>query len=288
MSRATGLKGDLALAGHGTTGKKTGRTLRSTGWLKVSGGAAVLALAVYAVNAAVGIVHPASTWGIWYGAVATGLLVVALAYGVRRRTLFIRAAGPSRGYLLAHVYGGALFLLLALMHSGFTLPEGVITWILWVLGLWVVGTGFLGVAIQKWCSASLAQLGTEVQLGRIGELSESLRGQAEQVAREAGGLIQDFYVSELAPAMEAPRFRWRSLTGFVRDRNQRFGYMRSVVAPERQDNLEELRRLVRARAEMDVHFALQSVLRRWLWLHVPTAVMLAAVLALHIGVTLYY
>ncbi|NNM34565.1 MAG: hypothetical protein HKO53_15910 [Gemmatimonadetes bacterium] len=88
--------------------------------------------------------------------------------------------------------------------------------------------------------------------------------------------------------MAPPTFRWRSLAGFVGDRKQRFTYMSSVVAPERQESLEELRRLVRARAEMDVHFALQSVLRNWLWLHVPTAVMLAAVLGLHIVVTLYY
>ena len=288
MSRAMGMEGDLAMEGRKMPRQRTGRALRSTGWLKVFAGAAGLALAVYGLNAAIGVVHPASTWGIWYGSVATALLLVALAYGARRRTLSVRAAGRSRVYLLAHLYGGALFLLLALMHSGFALPEGVLTWILWVLALWVVGTGFIGVVAQKWCAAALAQLTTEVQLGRIGQLSEDLRRQAEEVAREAGGLIQDFYQSELAPTMRPPSFRWRSLAGFVSDRNQRFNYMSSVVAAERQGSLEELRRLVRSRAEMDVHFALQSVLRNWLWLHIPTAIMLAAMLALHIVVTLYY
>ena len=285
MSATTRADGELSVP---VKPRRNSGVLRSTRALQAFVAATGLALAVYILNAAIGVVSPASTWGIWYGTLATVLLVAALAYGLRRRTLAVRRVGPSRVYLLIHLYGGALFLVLALMHSGFSTPQGPLTWILWVLSLWVVGTGILGVALQKWSAAALAQLTTEVQLGRVGDLGGELRDRADQVARDAGGLIQDFYASELAPVMGAPAFRWRSLAGFVDDRSQRFAYMASVVADNRRDDLDELRRLVRANGELDVHFAVQSVLRNWLWLHVPTAIMLTALLGLHIAVTLYY
>ncbi|MDH3223786.1 MAG: hypothetical protein OEO23_08720 [Gemmatimonadota bacterium] len=251
-------------------------------------GVLLVALAIYLVNGLVGVVSPDSAWGIGYGIASTALLLAALAYPARRRTLSARTIGPSRTYLLIHLYGGTLFLVLALMHSGFGMPQAPLTWILWLLAIWVVGTGVLGVLIQKWGAASLGQLTTEVQLVRIPELVDQTRAKAEDVARNAGGLLADLYASELAGAMHTPIFRWRSFAGFVDDQATRFEYVRAMVPPERHESLDALRRLVRAKAEMDVHFALQTVLRKWLWVHVPTAVMLAAVLGLHIFVTLYY
>ncbi len=264
------------------------RAVRSVRSFKVFAGALVVALTIYLVNGLVGVVSPDSAWGIGYGIGATALLLAALAYAVRRRTLSARTVGPSRTYLLIHLYGGTLFLVLALMHSGFAMPQAPLTGILWLLGIWVVGTGVLGVLLQKWCAAALGQLTTEVQLVRIPELVEQTRAQAEEVARTAGGVLGDLYASELAGAMRTPTFRWRSFAGFVDDQAARFEYVRAMVPPERHESLEALRRLVRAKAEMDVHFALQTMLRKWLWVHVPTAVVLAAVLGLHIFVTLYY
>ncbi|MGI9625437.1 MAG: hypothetical protein ACR2QM_01260 [Longimicrobiales bacterium] len=250
--------------------------------------AVALSLLVFALNGVLGVVAPSSTWGIWYGVFATGLLLAAMAYAGRRRRMNIRKLGPSRTYLLVHIYGGTLFLLLQLMHSGFRLPDGLLTWSLWLLSAWVVLTGVLGVVMQKWLAVMLNQLRTEVQLSRIPALVAEIQGRAEEVCDEAGTVVRDLFTAELQPALVHPTFSWRSFGGFVDDKANRFDFVRTLVPSERHPQLDELRGLVRTKAEIDVHYALQTVLRRWLWLHIPAAVLLCGLIVLHIFVVIYY
>ena len=264
------------------------RLLRSHRSMRAFAVLAVLAVATYAANGLFGEISPASVWGIWYGVAATLLLVAAMGYAGRRRALAARTLGPSRTYLLVHLYGGTLFLLLLLMHSGFSLPEGPLTWLLWLLGVWVVLTGLCGVALQKWCAATLSQLRTEVQLQRIPDLVTELKGRGEDVASDGSAIVKDLFASELAPALAAPVFRWRSFAGYVDDRESQFDFVESIVPGERRAALDQLREIVRTKAEVDVHYALQTALRRWLWVHVPAALVLTGLIALHVFVVVYY
>ena len=52
--------------------------------------------------------------------------------------------------------------------------------------------------------------------------------------------------------------------------------------------LDELQQAVRTKAELDVHFTLQSTLRTWLWVHIPPAIALLALVVAHIGLVLYH
>ena len=249
----------------------------------------LMAAIAYVANGVFGEISAASIWGISYGVAATVLLVAAMVYPGRRRALKARRLGPSRTYLLVHLYGGTLFLLLLLMHSGFSLPEGPLTWLLWLLGVWVVLTGLGGVALQKWCAATLSQLRTEVQLQRIPDLVAELRKRGEDVASDGSAIVKDLFASELAPALASPVFRWRSFAGYVDDRESQFDFVESIVPDDdRRDALDQLREIVRTKAEVDVHYALQTTLRRWLWVHIPAALALTGLIALHVFVVLYY
>ena len=49
-----------------------------------------------------------------------------------------------------------------------------------------------------------------------------------------------------------------------------------------------LERLYSAKLDLDTHYAWQTVLRTWLWLHVPAAVLLLVLVAIHIATVLIY
>ena len=64
------------------------------------------------------------------------------------------------------------------------------------------------------------------------------------------------------------------LRGTALGRAREFQQLRTTLSAEAQSSLDELQRLYRVKLEMDSHYGLQQLLRGWLWLHVPTAVVL--------------
>ncbi len=250
------------------------------------------AIVAYFYGSLVGVPSPRTKLGLGFGVAATVALGVVMLYTGRRSLPSVRALGRTSRYLEIHLYGGALFLLLSLMHTAFRLPQGILAWWLWVLSLWVVMTGVAGLALQRWIPRLLdSGLSLEVNLQRIPELVEETRVRAENVARGAGATVRSFYARELAPLMAAPRPRMPEalgLWGSPPGRSTEFQRLRTTLSGEAQSSLDELQRLYQVKLEMDSHYGLQRLLRGWLWLHVPTAVVLVTLLILHIFFSLYY
>jgi hypothetical protein len=247
---------------------------------------------VYALNIMFGRVHPGSTWGLGYGIAAAVLFVAVFLYGVKRRTMKVRALGRAWYYLQFHVYGGALFLVLMLMHVRFEVPHGVLTWWLWALSLWVVGTGLLGIVIQKWIPTLLAgAVRTEVNYDRIPELVADIRERAEKVADGADYAVQEAYRDELAVDLEAPQFKpiyFLGIAGGLRGKASLFNSLRRMHTAEERERVTKLEELYSAKMDIDAHYTLQKALRGWLYLHVPVSVIALGLLGFHIFTVLYY
>ncbi len=266
--------------------------IQSPQWFLGFGIAVAVCLVVFVLNIVFGRVHPSSTWGLGYGITAAVLFVGVFFYGVKRRTMKIRALGRAWYYLQFHVYGGTLFLLLMLMHVGFHVPHGVLTWWLWALSLWVVGSGLFGIVLQKWIPTLLAgEVQTEVNYARIPELVDDIRARAEAVAESADFAVQDFYRKQLAPDLAAPHFRpiyYLGIAGGLRAKTKLFASLREMQPAEERIKLDELEELYSAKMDIDAHFTLQKALRGWLYLHVPVSVIALALLGFHIFAVLYY
>lgn len=266
--------------------------IQSPAWMAVFGVAAGLCLLVYAANIVFGRVHPGSGWGIAYGIAATVLFVGILFWAVKRRTMQIRALGRAWPYLQFHVYGGSIFLLLMFMHTGFQAPHGVLTWWLWALSIWVVGTGLLGIAVQKWIPTLLnSGLSTEVHYGRIPELVKTSNERAAALVQDSDPVLREFYRKQLAPVLEAPRPRliyFFDITGGSHVLLKQFVFARELVPEGEEPILDELEEIYRTKIEMDAHFTLQRALRWWLYLHVPVSIVIVALIAFHIFAVLYY
>jgi hypothetical protein len=250
--------------------------------------AIVVAGAAWAANLAFAEVQAGNTWSLAYGAGAAALLVLAAGYGVRRRMMRVASrfrAGSAAGWLGLHVWGGSLFLLLMLMHSGFRLPSGVITSGLWWLGWWTVASGIAGRTLQRWIPRMLASgLTTEVLYERIPELVEDLRERAAEVAVGAHEAIVALHRG-LETELAAPRRRWLffvDITAGRESRRREFRHLRRLLGDEDRERLDRLEGLYRTKLEADAHYTLQQALRLWLYLHVPGALLLVALLAAHL------
>ena len=260
-------------------------------WLLAFLAAAALALAAFAVNLAVAEARPGSPWGLTYGTLATVLLAAVALLSARRRT-FRSGLGRTQTWVQLHVYGGALFALLVLMHAGFSWPRsGLNRWLL-ILSLWVAASGLAGVALRKWLPRVLASgLTTEAIYERIPELTAVLRRRAEELVAAAPGPVRDLYRRSLAPLLAAPRFRWiyfADVTGGIANRLRELDYLAARVPEEARGVLDELRALVRTKLELDAHFTLQRPLRWWLYAHVPPSLVLMLLVAVHLLAVLYF
>lgn len=258
---------------------------------RIFAAAGVVSVVAFAWLARSGL-EPGSSAGVGFGVAAAALLLVVMLYSVRRSVPGVRSLGPARPYLEAHLYGGLLFLLLVLMHTGFGLPSGALNVTLWLVAIWVVASGLVGLALQAWLPRLLeAETSLEAHLERIPELVEEVRGRADQAARDAGRRVESFYDRELAPEMAAPPpgpgvllARGRSL----RRRAREFTHLERMVEPEAVPALEELRRLHRTKLDLDLHHTLQRTLRVWLYLHLPLGIVLLALFGLHLFFILYF
>lgn len=252
----------------------------------------VLSVASYIVLSFIGDVAPRSTAGVGFGIAATVALAVVMLYSARRSMPAVRALGRTRKYLEVHLYGGFLFLVLLLLHTDLGLPSGMLTSLVWAVSLWVVLTGAVGVMLQRALPALLEDAtGFEVHYHRIPELVDDVRERAERAAEAAGPRVKDFYQREVAQDMEAPRSRVRGLLkrqGAVGLRSSDFEVLRGAVSAESAASLDELRDLHKAKLDLDVHYTIQGILRSWLYFHLPPAVALLGLVALHIFFVLYF
>ena len=267
----------------------------ATRWRWAFALAASVCVLVFALDVAFLEVHPGSTLGMAYGIAATVLMVGVALLGARRRTMDLasrRHLGRSRSWLTFHLYGGALFLLLVLMHSGFRLPVGTLNWLLFISSVWITLSGLAGLALQKWIPRVLTSgLATEVNYDRIPELTEELRQRAEATAERGGDSVQALYTKTVAPALQAPArglIFFLDPTGGIQTRLKPFRYLESRLPETEKAPLAELERIYRAKLEIDAHYTLQHALRSWLIFHTPLALLLIALVAVHLFTVLYY
>jgi len=257
--------------------------------------AIVLCGIVFLLNAAFFDVRPSNIWGLTYGALAAILMIGAALLGLQRRmTKFALKTGLGNAqiWLHFHLYGGALFLLLTFMHTGFRQPHGILTWWLWFLSLWVTASGLLGAVLQKWIPKLLTSgLAIEVVYERIPELIQEIGEKVEALIETCAEPIKDFYQKQIAMALVTPRPRLiycLDITGGIQSRLKQFDYLRGFLPVAEKEKLNKLEAFYKTKLEIDAHYTLQRLLRLWLYTHVPASLALLVLLGLHLFAVLYY
>ncbi len=250
----------------------------------------VALLIVFAIASSLRPWSPKRGLGLAFGMLAAALYVFEMLYPARRP----RAAllGSALNWLQAHVYAGMLALVAAFLHSGLSWPAGRLgSWLL-LLALWTSLSGLLGVWLQKWIPASLAEgLRVEALYERIPALVLELRDEADKLIEGSSDLLDRFYKSEVRAPLGALQPSWTFLIDVRGGRERALEPFRRVaqfVEENEKEKVDDLMSLYTEKMELDAHYSLQGLLRRWLVLHVPAAGALIGLLVVHVFGWVFY
>jgi len=253
------------------------RNLVATGLL------AIIAILVYASLSAT-LVHENFVTG-W---LLTGAIALLAAYNLRRNLPFL-PLGSSSDWLQLHVYLGLLGVVLFLLHVGMEVPNGPMELGLAAIYGLVAGSGVIGLIMARSVPERLSRRGEEVLYDRIPKFRRQLMDRAEALAlravEETGSTtIADYYTDRLRPFFDGPRNYLGHVLEISRSRHHLLDEMRDL---ERylNDNetaiLREIADLTRAKDDLDYHYALQSMMKRWQFVHVPLSFALIIFVLLH-------
>jgi len=260
-------------------------------WFMASAVIAALAMTAYLAYSWFRPWQPGRFWGLTAGTIAAALFFNAGLYPFRRRWR-ARPLGTVQQWLQLHVYGSTIALLLVLIHIGFRWPAGAFGWWLLILTVWSVGTGLVGVLLQKWVPVLITRnIKAEAIYERIPELSANLAAEATTIMSGAGEALQRTYDDDIRAMMAAPAPRWGYLFDIRQARVRQLEpltRMEPFVEGADRDKLRDLSVVVNEKIDLDVLMSLQRVLRAWLVTHIPAAIVLLALLIVHVFAVVYF
>jgi len=225
---------------------------------------------------------------------ATGYLLFAflvfLALYNGRKRLAMIPAGRASVWLTAHLAVGALAVALFWLHSSTLWPLGTADQVLAGLFYIVCASGVVGYGLQLWLPGRLARAGREIIYERIPAEVARIRAEVEQTvvaaADESGhDTLGRYYLQALAWYFARPRFVWSHAFGGGRAEHWFRRHLdtigRYLSAAERR-HLARIAELGAEKRHADVQYAMQSLLKRWTFLHVPLAGALLVIASWHL------
>jgi hypothetical protein len=192
-------------------------------------------------------------------------------------------------WMQVHIYVGFFSVWLFLLHIGSRVPNGGLEIILAILFVAVAGSGIIGLAITRWLPSRLTIHGENLLFERIPALRSGVRQEAEKlalasVAATNSSTIADFYETRLQHYFARPHFWLSHIVGY---RKPLFKLLAELEALERYLNVKEreimreITELVRAKDNLDFQLAGQSLLKCWLFVHIPLTYSLILIGLIH-------
>ena len=225
------------------------------------------------------------------GWLLTGSLGVLALYNVRRRLPFL-PLGSSSEWLQFHAYVGIVAVVLFFLHVGFTVPTGILDLTLAIGFTLVAGSGIVGLTLARRLPQRLARRGEEVLYDRIPIFRHRLMERAKILALRAveetgSSTIADYYADRLRPFFDSPRNFIEHAMEVTRSRHKLLDEMRDLeryLNDNEKAILGEIADLARTKDDLDYQYTLQTLMRRWQFLHVPCTYALILLVLLHIVV----
>lgn len=237
------------------------------------------------------LLKPSGTLGLAYGIAGTACILVGVAlYSVRRRSRGLAKLGKLRGWLSLHVFLCSLGPFLILLHTSFKFG-GVVAIAFWSMAA-VAASGAFGRYVYVHVPRALN--GQLLSLQAI----EQRRALLLRTIAERSGL-DDAAVAALLAAARRPaprtlvgalvRSLWDDLAAPFRNRRlRRLLLLRGVPPRARSVTVALFREEEALERRVALIRPFQRLFRYWHLLHLPLAILMFAVVALHIGVAVAF
>ena len=163
----------------------------------------------------------------------------------------------------------------------------------------VIVSGVVGAYMSATFPARLTRHGEPLGLRRHGErviferipaYRNRLAGDAEALAMRSidetrSVIIAEFYAARIQPYLAGPRNMLLHLFESDRPRHQLREHSRSLqryLDPRGREILAELDQIVMVKENLDYHYALQGMLKAWLFVHIPATYAMIVLAGVHV------
>ena len=245
--------------------------------------------AVLTVSALLLLIYVSYTLSLRDVSFLTGWLllasIVALTlFNVRKKLPFLPLL-RSALWLQAHLYLGLATVLVFALHVDLRVPNGWLEGLVALLFAVVVLSGLGGLLLSRTIPGRLRTRGELVLFERQPQHLRRLREELEALAlRIESASLSRFYVDRLIWYFAGPRYLAWHLMQSHRPRQMLLdglaGLDRYLDDDERQVK-DEMVDLISTKDDLDYHYAHQSVLKYWLFLHIPLAYSLLILAGIH-------
>lgn len=254
----------------------------------------VVLLSAGVVLAAIFYASERIQYGLGKAAVFSGWILFAAMVGLSvlnwRKKLSMLPLGRAAYWLGLHVVGGVFAVALFWIHTNSVWPLGRYEQALAVLFYLVSLSGLAGYLLQRIYPLRLTETGVEYIYERIpGELAR-IREDVEKTllacTEETGSdTLARHYVETMAWFFGRPRFFWNHAVSGEQGRKfveHELAVVSRYVNAAEQKHLDHILALAREKVLIDRHYAMQSIMKRWLLLHIPLAVGVMSLVLWHV------
>jgi len=223
------------------------------------------------------------------GYVMFGLMLLVALLNVRKKLSMV-PIGRAAYWLAGHAFFGVMLIGLYFVHTQTIWPEGGYERAFAMMVYLVTASGLAGYALQRISPRRLAAADLEIIYERIpaelAEVRRKVQAIVLESTKESGAdTLGRHYLESLSWYFRRPRFFVPHLFGLQAGQHWiRFQVQtieRYLSAAERAQ-LTKIEGLALYKDKIDLHYALQSVMKYWLLIHVPLAAALLALMFWHI------
>lgn len=223
-------------------------------------------------------------------------VILTLGFFKVRKRLLVLPLGTVREWMLAHVVLGVLSIPLYFQHTGNLWPGGRYEQVLALAFYVVTLSGIAGYVLQRLLPRRLTDLEGEFIFERIPNELAGMREQAEELVLKAvselgSDTLGRYYTESLEWFFWRPRFFLGHVLGSGRSEawiRGRITALRRYLSEREREYLAQIEAIALRKSRLDAHYALQSVLKYWLFIHVPAAVLVVLLACWHLLVVNIY
>jgi hypothetical protein len=223
------------------------------------------------------------------------LIMLLTLFNLRKKLPFFPLASAAI-WLHGHVYGSMLALAIFLIHNGLRLPGGGLETLLTVLFYSVFISGLMGLWLSRRLPKRLTTRGESILFERLPIARRELADSVEQLVLQSieqteSKLIADFYRTRLLGYFSRPRYFFGHIIESDRPRQALLAELDDLHRYANNKEQEILRLLsgkVIEKSRLDYQYALQRLLKAWLFVHIPLSYSLLLTIGLHIFVGYRY
>lgn len=194
-----------------------------------------------------------------------------------------------------HIYIGLLAAIVFLLHVGWEMPQGLLKRALYLLFLAEVLSGLLGLMITRMLPPCLARNGSvlypeiiskqQIIFSEIESLVEQSLNQTQSTT------IADFFQQRLLGFLLKPRYFWHHIIQSkktIHKLQNDIANLQRYLNDDEQQIINQIENLVIEKDRLDYQYAGQTLLKRWLFVHIPLSYGLLLFVLLHLALVYAY